>query len=194
MLCKRRQRWPKGKISFVDFLKYSIENNDEYREHFEKNWHLFTDDQETREFVDQYFMKKKGIIRMEDLQVKDSATSKATQETLAQDTSQNISTTDQERIKKWRERKQKEGSNFEYIIDDSNNSATYKENPKVIAATIAAATGFISADYSCLALTQAHAALHRYECPNQTAFNAIQETLLSMAPQDDIEGMLCREF
>ena len=109
-----------------------------------------------------------------------------------------VSDAEQARINKWRERRAKESSSYKYAVD-KDNKASFAENTiskkdESIAATMAAATGSISEDYSRIVLSQTHAALHKYDYGQEATLNAVHDVLLSLAPQDEFEGMLMRRI
>jgi hypothetical protein len=116
-----------------------------------------------------------------------------------------LSKNDETRISQWKEKKKAsepgfthtmnkiEGTTFHYGHEFPNEEQlSYEQKCEIINATTSAAMGASSATYAQRSLVQIFNAT--YAIKNETSHidaNALMETMLSLNPQDEIEGMLC---
>lgn len=112
---------------------------------------------------------------------------------------------DEDRIKKWEDKRTANRAgvtHFTEVIDgktvriglkfSNEDQLTHEQKCNITQATIAAATGSASSEYASRSFLQTVNALviGKKESAHEDA-NAIMNALLSLNPQDEIEGMLC---
>lgn len=198
-----------GKISEETFLKYNCENDDEFREYYEKQQAVELREKLEKEGKEIPPTQKERFLMIEAITKKPEQLVSANinenlpaNSMLHQQTKEEIET---ERIKHWKERVKRETPCFkakQNITEDEKEAkiislmgdatSTERLSQDLIDATLCALSGSANPAFASNLIGQTISAY--FLKPNENAeaiANIINGALLSLAPKDEIEGMLC---